>query len=167
MLPHRSDTSRGHLHPRRVATPRPFPSRRPFFPDLPFLSISRPISSIQRGCFSPVRPLMPPLSWGALARKPPFFPSQASLLPGTNPPPAIFNPVSFLPLLLSLLSALFSLVSFVLRRPMQPWPLCPRVKSRLARDYSGIRSRKSRFLYERKFINFFSPLLLILISLIP
>lgn len=92
MLPHRSDTSRGHLHPRRVATPRPFPSRRPFFPDLPFLSISRPISSIQRGCFSPVRPLMPPLSWGALARKPPFFPSQASLLPGTNPPPAIFNP---------------------------------------------------------------------------
>lgn len=94
MLPHRSDTSRGHLHPRRVATPRPFPSRRPFFPDLPFLSISRPISSIQRGCFSPVRPLMPPLSWGALARKPPFFPSQASLLPGTNPPPAIFNPPS-------------------------------------------------------------------------
>lgn len=114
VLPHRSDTSRGHLHPRRVATPRPFPSRRPFFPDLPFLSISRPISSIQRGCFSPVRPLMPPLSRegrGALARKPPFFSSQASLLPQvpTHPPPAIFNP-PFPSSLLPLLSALFSLV---------------------------------------------------------
>lgn len=102
MLPHRSDTSRGHLHPRRVATPRPFPSRRPFFPDLPFLSISRPISSIQRGCFSPVRPLMPPLSRegrGALARKPPFFSSQASLLPSTNPSsPRNFQPsFPFLP----------------------------------------------------------------------
>lgn len=92
MLPHRSDTSRGHLHPRRVATPRPFPSRRPFFPDLPFLSISRPISSIQRGCFSPVRPLMPPLSWGALARKRPSSPRKRPFFPVPTHPPQFSTP---------------------------------------------------------------------------
>lgn len=163
MLPHRSDTSRGHLHPRRVATPRPFPSRRPFFPDLPFLSISRPISSIQRGCFSPVRPLMPPLSRegrGRLRashpsspRKRPFFPKYQPILPPqfstllSLPPFFLFFPPSS--------------PSFVLRRPMQPWPLCPRVKSR---DYSGIRSRKSYFCkeYDGNLL-IFSSFLLILI----
>ena len=74
-----------------VATPRcPFPSRRPFFPDLPFLSIGRP-QLASRGCFSLARTLMPPLFWGALARSLPF---SLSLSLPRNPPSVNFQPSS-------------------------------------------------------------------------
>lgn len=101
MLPHRSDTSRGHLHPRRVATPRPFPSRRPFFPrsSLPPPPPSPgPSPASREGASLPCGRLCRHFRGGALARKP-AFPSQASLLPATKPPssPAIFNlPFPFL-----------------------------------------------------------------------
>lgn len=79
MLPHRSDTSRGHLHPPtrpRLSLP-PFASLFPsFFPlDVRLELTSRTIA----GVVSPVRPLMPPLSWGRLRKLPfpslPFLPS--------------------------------------------------------------------------------------------
>lgn len=75
MLPHRSDTSRGHLHP----PTRPRLSLPPFaslflssFPsDVRLELTSRTIA----GVVSPVRPLMPPLSWGRLRKLPFPFPS--------------------------------------------------------------------------------------------
>lgn len=79
MLPHRSDTSRGHLHPPtrpRLSLP-PFASLfLSFFPmDVRLELTSRTIA----GVVSPVRPLMPPLSWGRLRKLPfpslPFLPS--------------------------------------------------------------------------------------------
>lgn len=107
----------------------------PIFPSSPS-PISRPISSIQRGCLSPVRPLMPPLSWGGAC-------AQATLLPLASVPssryqapffPRNFQPPLSLPPLLSALPS---------PRPSyeevaDAQPLCPRVKSRLARDYSEI-----------------------------
>lgn len=64
MLPHRSDTSRGHLHPStrlRLTLPPSFPCRFSFSFRAPSRSRSRTIRVV-----SPVRPLMPPLSWGRL-----------------------------------------------------------------------------------------------------
>ena len=102
-----------------VATPRcPFPSRRPFFPDLPFLSIGRP-QLASRGCFSLARTLMPPLFRGALARSLPFSLSLSlslSLSPyRVTHPPSISNPppISFLPSFL----IRFTLATFLRRWP--------------------------------------------------
>lgn len=68
MLPHRSDTSQGHLHP-----PLALVLHCLLLPPLPSFSLpskapSRPHNRTA-GVVSPVRPLMPPLSWGRL-RKP-------------------------------------------------------------------------------------------------
>ena len=72
MLRHRSDTSRGHLHP---------PTRPPSFAASLCLTLSFFLLDVRlgltsrttAGVVSPVRPLMPPLSWGRL-RKLPFPP---------------------------------------------------------------------------------------------
>lgn len=65
MLPHRSDTSRGHLHPRRSQPSLSLSLSLAVFPRSS-LSSHRPAQLASRGCFSPVRALMPPLSWGRL-----------------------------------------------------------------------------------------------------
>lgn len=120
--PHRSDTSRGHLHPRRAATPRPFPCRRPFFPDLSSLSFHppRPISSVQRVLLSRA---------ARLCRH--FRRLRASANPPSSSSPAQFStPFSSSPLLASL----------VLRGGR--CNDCLRVKSR----ENGIRSPRNVFL---------------------
>lgn len=87
MLPHRSDTSRGHLHPPtcpRLMLPPALSHSLLFHPEAP----SRPYTA-QPGWFPPVPPLMPPLSWGRLRGFSSLFPTATSLqLPGPprNPP---------------------------------------------------------------------------------
>lgn len=98
MLPHRSDTSRGHLHPRRVATPRPFPSRRPFFPRSSLPLSPSPGPSPERVPLSRAAAYAATFVGGRLRasqpsspRKRPFFPLPSPLLPpqfSTSPFPS-------------------------------------------------------------------------------